>query len=57
VLTATKKTHENMRGCAQCGKRRPVMVEMAPGHDKKPWWLCSGCYRFADVVLAAAPLA
>ena len=31
-------------GCAHCNRVRPIMLEMEPGRDGKPWRLCSGCY-------------
>lgn len=30
--------------CSDCGDSATVMVEMLPGVDGSPWWLCSACW-------------
>lgn len=34
----------SVRVCGDCARETVVMLEMRPGRDKQPWWLCSGCW-------------
>ena len=31
--------------CDHCGATHPIMVQMQPGKDGKPWWLCVRDWR------------
>jgi len=34
-----------MASCEHCPATGPVLVEMAPGRDGQPWWLCVACWK------------
>lgn len=36
------------RKCGGCGESPAVMLEMAPGRDGAPWWLCGPCWRMGS---------